>query len=128
LRPTLNLEGHVPVFMFPSDRVTQLYPQTLGCLAGYGGGILISHHTTILTYLSLEELCSRNMKSVRLHGRSVRLFLPAMSALTHNVGPVLGLCVLQGHFIHYESNIVTGGIEPEAPLKSNRPTMWQRCL
>jgi hypothetical protein len=48
LRPTPSLEGQVPVFMFPCDRVSQLYPQhrvpfydTL-C---YGGGILSRLHT-----------------------------------------------------------------------------------
>jgi hypothetical protein len=30
LHPTHNLEGQVPVFMFPSDRVAQLYPQAPG--------------------------------------------------------------------------------------------------
>jgi hypothetical protein len=28
----LNLEDQVPVFMFPSDSVTQLYPQAQGSL------------------------------------------------------------------------------------------------
>jgi hypothetical protein len=46
LRPTPNLEDQIPVFMSPSDRVTQLYPQAPGSLSvafydsqGYGGGI-----------------------------------------------------------------------------------------
>jgi hypothetical protein len=46
LRPTSNLEDQVPVFMFPSDRVAQLYPQAPGSLfvalyysQGYGEGI-----------------------------------------------------------------------------------------
>jgi hypothetical protein len=32
LRPTPNLEEQVPVFMSPSDRVAQLYPQAPGSL------------------------------------------------------------------------------------------------
>jgi hypothetical protein len=42
-----NLEGQVPVFISPRNRVAQLYPQALGSLyiasydsQGYGGGIL----------------------------------------------------------------------------------------
>jgi hypothetical protein len=41
-----NLEGQVPVFVFPRNRVAQLYPQAMGSLfvasygsQGYGGGI-----------------------------------------------------------------------------------------
>jgi hypothetical protein len=47
-----NLEDQVPVFISPSDRVAQLYPQALGSLfvasydsQGYGGGIRILLHT-----------------------------------------------------------------------------------
>jgi hypothetical protein len=49
-----NMEGQIPVFMFPRNRVAQLYPWALGCLFvfsydshGYGGGILISLHRPI---------------------------------------------------------------------------------
>jgi hypothetical protein len=52
LRPTPNLEGQVPVFMSPSDRVAQLCPQVPGFLfivfydsQGYGGGIPTRLHT-----------------------------------------------------------------------------------
>jgi hypothetical protein len=52
LRPIPNLEDQVSVFMSPSDRVAQLYPQAPGYLfvafydsQGYGGGILIRLHT-----------------------------------------------------------------------------------
>jgi hypothetical protein len=47
LHQTPNLEDQVSVFMSPSDRVAQLYPQAPGSLfiasydlQGYGGGIL----------------------------------------------------------------------------------------
>jgi hypothetical protein len=46
-----NLEDQAPLFMSPSDRMTQLYPQALGSLSvafydsqGYGGNILTSLH------------------------------------------------------------------------------------
>jgi hypothetical protein len=45
-RGTHDLEGQVPVFISPRNRVAQLYPQALGSLfvasydsQGYGGGI-----------------------------------------------------------------------------------------
>jgi hypothetical protein len=47
-----NLEGQVPVFISPRNRVAQLYPQALGSLflasydsQGYSGGILACLHT-----------------------------------------------------------------------------------
>jgi hypothetical protein len=49
-----NMEGHVPVFICPRNRVAQLYPQTLGSLfvasdsQGYGGGIRSRLHTGLL--------------------------------------------------------------------------------
>jgi hypothetical protein len=46
IRHSPNLEGQVPVFIFPRNRVAQLYSQVLGVLfvasyyfQGYGGGI-----------------------------------------------------------------------------------------
>jgi hypothetical protein len=50
-----NLEGHVPVFISPRNRVAQLYPWALGSLyvasydsQGSSGGILTRPHTAIL--------------------------------------------------------------------------------
>jgi hypothetical protein len=50
-RDSFNLEGQVPVIIFLRNRVTQLYPQTLGSLfaasydsQGYGGGIRTCLH------------------------------------------------------------------------------------
>jgi hypothetical protein len=47
-----NLEGQVPVFISPRNRVAQLYPRALDSLfvasydsQGYGGGILTRLHT-----------------------------------------------------------------------------------
>jgi hypothetical protein len=55
LRPTINLEGQVPVFMTPSDRVARLYPQAAGSLLapyydtqGYAGGNLTRPHTRLI--------------------------------------------------------------------------------
>jgi hypothetical protein len=51
-RDSPNLEGQVPVFISPRNRVAQLYPQALGFFfvtsydpQGYGGGILTRLHT-----------------------------------------------------------------------------------
>jgi hypothetical protein len=43
-----NLEGQVPVFISPRNRVAQVYPRALGSYddsQGYGGGIIIRLHT-----------------------------------------------------------------------------------
>jgi hypothetical protein len=47
-----NLEGQVPIFISPKNRVVQIYPRALGSLSvasydshGYGGGILSLLHT-----------------------------------------------------------------------------------
>jgi hypothetical protein len=49
-----NLEGQVPVFISPRNRVVQLYPRVLGSLSvapcdsqGSGGGILSRLHTGV---------------------------------------------------------------------------------
>jgi hypothetical protein len=51
-RDSPNLEGQVPVFIFPRNRVARLYPQALDSLfvasydsQGYGGGIRARLHT-----------------------------------------------------------------------------------
>jgi hypothetical protein len=47
-----NLEGQIPIFISPRNRVTQLYPRALGSLLSplttrgdYGGGILRGHRS-----------------------------------------------------------------------------------
>jgi hypothetical protein len=52
IRDSPNLEGQVPVFISPRNRVARLYPQALGSLfvasynsQGYGGGIRPRLHT-----------------------------------------------------------------------------------
>jgi hypothetical protein len=56
LCPTLNLEDQVSVFMSPSNKVAQLYPQAPGSLfvafyvsQGYGGDILTHLRTGTLS-------------------------------------------------------------------------------
>jgi hypothetical protein len=46
-----NLEGQIPIFTYPRNKVAQLYPQTLGSLfitsynsQGYSGGIQTHLH------------------------------------------------------------------------------------
>jgi hypothetical protein len=65
IRDFPNLEGQVPVFIYPRNRVTQLrvYPQALGSLfvatyysRGYGGGIRPRLHTGCLSADSSELL------------------------------------------------------------------------
>jgi hypothetical protein len=77
IRDSPNLEGQVPVFISPSERVAQLYPQALGSLSvasydsqGYGGGILglfeklpnISWQTEKRTLsVTPERMCQRSI-------------------------------------------------------------------
>jgi hypothetical protein len=58
-----NLEGQVPTFISPRNRVAQLYPQALGSLfvasynsQGYGGGIRPCLHTGLVVILPQVEL------------------------------------------------------------------------
>jgi hypothetical protein len=55
IRDSHNLQGQVPVFITPRNRVARLYPQALGSLfvtsydsQGYGGGIRPRFHTGLL--------------------------------------------------------------------------------
>jgi hypothetical protein len=57
-----NLEGLIPVFISPRNRVAQLYPRALGslCVAsydsqGYGGGILTHLHTSHESHSSQSQ-------------------------------------------------------------------------
>jgi hypothetical protein len=58
IRDSPNLEGQVPVFISPRNRVAQLYPQALGSLfvtsydsQGYGGGIRTRLHMGVYKYV-----------------------------------------------------------------------------
>jgi hypothetical protein len=64
LRQSHNLEDQVSVFMSPSDRVAQLYPQAVGSIfvayydsQGCGGGILTPLSTRNLNLLCEVEKC-----------------------------------------------------------------------
>jgi hypothetical protein len=57
-----NLQGEVPVFLSPRNRVAQLYPRALGSLfvasyssQGCGGGILTRLHTSKCSFLHKQE-------------------------------------------------------------------------
>jgi hypothetical protein len=61
-----NLEGQVPAFIFPRNRVAQIYPRALGSLSivsydlqGYGGGIPPCLHTGELLLFSIVQSHSR---------------------------------------------------------------------
>jgi hypothetical protein len=63
IRNSPNLEGQVPVFVSPRNRMARLYPQALGSLfiasydsQGYGGGIRPRLHTGLTRW---PELSSR---------------------------------------------------------------------
>jgi hypothetical protein len=63
IRDTSNLEGHVPVFIAPRNRMAQLYPQALGffCVASYtsqdhGGGIPALTHLCRLSDIASERI------------------------------------------------------------------------
>jgi hypothetical protein len=56
-----NLEGQVPIFISPRNRVAQLYLQELGSLfvasydsQGYGGGIRTRLHTGLALNINLD--------------------------------------------------------------------------
>jgi hypothetical protein len=60
IRDSLNLEGQVPVFVSPKNRVSELYPQALGSLfvasydsQGYGGGIRNRIHREVWLWRAL---------------------------------------------------------------------------
>jgi hypothetical protein len=67
-----NLEGRVPIFISPKNRVAQLYPRALGSLfvasydsQGYGGGILTLLHTG-QNWLSSDLISLSSISSVRV--------------------------------------------------------------
>jgi hypothetical protein len=72
IRDSTNLEGQVPVFIHPSNRVTQLYSQALGSLfvisydsQDYGGGIRPRLNTGFSQLSELPLLSSHYIDSSR---------------------------------------------------------------
>jgi hypothetical protein len=68
IRDSPNLEGQVPVFISPRNRVALLYPQALGSLFvasydshGYGGGIRTRIHTAIWAYTTSSNLMTKKL-------------------------------------------------------------------
>jgi hypothetical protein len=74
-----NMEGQVPVFIYPRNRVAQLYPRALGSLfvasydsQGYGGGILKRLHTGQLLLVLKSKSVARSVQFARgLRSRSL---------------------------------------------------------
>jgi hypothetical protein len=73
IRGSPNLEGHVPVFISPQNRMAQLYPRGLGSLfvtlydsQGYGGGIRTRPKRTIDYLCSLGTYRTGNISQVLL--------------------------------------------------------------
>jgi hypothetical protein len=74
-----DLDGQVPIFISPRNRVAQSYPRALGSLfissygsQGYGGGILTRHQTGQWVRSNI----SRNTESDNLSG--INTFIPIM--------------------------------------------------
>jgi hypothetical protein len=80
---SLNLEGLVPVFISPMNRVARTYPRALGYLSvasydsqGYGGGILSRPHTGYFVSESLITVLNcvpSTYKSLRMRVRGFRI-------------------------------------------------------
>jgi hypothetical protein len=75
IRDSFNLEGQVPVFISPRNRVTQLYTWALGSIyvtsygtQGYGGGIRIHLHTNIL----LQNVYIKVLEKIDFYNSVVR--------------------------------------------------------
>jgi hypothetical protein len=86
IRDSPSLEGQVPIFISPRNRVARLYPQALGSLfvasydsQGYGGGIRTSLHAghvavSILRFLYIISYC---IASLRFQPRKWRQQVPS---------------------------------------------------
>jgi hypothetical protein len=109
IRDSPNLEGQVPVFISPSNRVTQLYLQAPGSLfvatydsQGYGGGVRTRHHTeselSVIVGFSLYSLGSdhaentsivqQRMSSIVAYSLPRNMFtepLPSNGYIRHNI-------------------------------------------
>jgi hypothetical protein len=99
-RESPRLEGQVPVFISPRNRVAQLYPQALGSLfvtsydsQGYGGSIRPRLHMEFSkinsTYLTVLLIASRHGQH-RKHRSSVAVYGPFPSSLFR------GRCLAKG--------------------------------
>jgi hypothetical protein len=73
IRDSPNLEGQVPVFIFPRNRVAPLYPQALGSLfvsfydsQGYGGGFRTRLHVGWSAGVESESYVTTESQSASL--------------------------------------------------------------
>jgi hypothetical protein len=75
IRDSFNLEVQVPVFIYPRNRVAQLYPQALGSLVvacynsqGYGGSVRTHLHADVKVKITLRLTASQSVSlEVELH-------------------------------------------------------------
>jgi hypothetical protein len=88
-----NLEGHVPVFISPRNRVTQLYPQALDSFfvttynsQGYSGGIWTCLHAEN-SQCTINFLCSLSMD----HTENTNSNSPSIVACTYCLAMALVL-------------------------------------
>jgi hypothetical protein len=83
IRDSFNLEGQVPVFISPRNRVAQLYPRALSSIfvssydtQEYGGGIRNRLHT----YILLQNVYIKVMEKIGF-------YKPVVRHLKYNVTP-----------------------------------------
>jgi hypothetical protein len=67
IRDSPNMEGQIPVFVYPRDTMAQLYPQALCSLfvasydsQGYGGGIRSLLHTALIQMIFVLFITPRH--------------------------------------------------------------------
>jgi hypothetical protein len=97
IRDSPNLEGQVPVFISPRNRVAQLFPQALGSLfvasrhsEGYGGGIGTRLHT------GWSQSCSIGPRYIASGRTAQKTPLPTVLVLRDLTG-VAEKCLLRRH-------------------------------
>jgi hypothetical protein len=90
-----NLDGQVPVFISPRNRVVQLYPRALGSLffasydsQGYGGGIRTRSHTSLANLpppCSLYSLDTDRIGNTVSNSSIIVAYIPSVAILVHLV-------------------------------------------
>jgi hypothetical protein len=106
IRDSTNLEGQVPAFISPRNRVARLYPQALGSLSvasydsqGYGGGIGTRLHAGLSELNYLRLLVQPQHGPHRKHLSTVLLLLDHVAIVMYSVentaSQVRHCCVLK---------------------------------
>jgi hypothetical protein len=104
IRDSPNLEGHVPVFISPRNRVAQLYPQAMGSIfvasydsQGYGGGIRTRLHAGWLLATVSQLSCLEHLGTDRKENIIRLLLFPIVTVKTCLFTKTLlsnGCCIL----------------------------------